>query len=185
MGRNHRIISYGKQAVRAVRMKRSTMTMPVQQKAINADTAMTRTDVVHLLQEGGNPEQLDVSHHDLRGITLMNGDLRGTSLDKTYVRGADLSWASFGDASDSEQLKQRLWRRGAIFREKPRVRVTGRFSERTGRHALGFALGFLLMSVLGLLCVLGIRVIRTHMRLKRHPGDRTPRQVGTSPECRS
>jgi Pentapeptide repeats (8 copies) len=246
------------------------MTMPVQQKAINADTAMTRTDVVHLLQEGGNPEQLDVSHHDLRGINLMNGDLRGanlsqasvceanlcganlakadlhgadlsgtylcwadlhganlreadlreadlscadlretdlrganldwaildgaflgradlrgTSLDKTYVRGADLSWASFGEASDDEQLKHRLWRRGAIFREKPRVRVAGRFSERAGRHALGFALGFLLMSVVGLLCVLGIRVIRTHMRLKRHPGDRTPRQVGTSPECRS
>src|SRR6266446_990322 len=253
MGRNHRIISYGKQAVRAVRMKRSTMTMPVQQKAINADTAMTRTDVVHLLQEVGNPEQLDVSNHDLCGINLMNGDLRGanlsqasvceanlcganlskadlhgadlsgtylcwadlhgadlretdlrganldwatlygaflgradlrgTSLNKTYVRGADLSWACFGEASDSEQLKHRLWRRGAIFREKPRVRVAGRFSERAGRHALGFALGFLLMSVLGLLCVLGIRVIRTHMRLKRHPGDRTARQVGTSPEC--
>src|SRR6266404_4531668 len=210
MGRNHRIISYGKQAVRAVRMKRSTMTMPVQQKAINADTAMTRTDVVHLLQEGGNPEQLDVSHHDLRGINLMNGDLRGANLSQasvceanlcganlskadlhgadlsgTYlcwadlhganlreadlreadlswadVRGADLSWACFGEASDSEQLKHRLWRRGAIFREKPRVRVAGRFSERAGRHALGFALGFLLMSVLGLLCVLGIRVIR-------------------------
>src|SRR6266481_5512290 len=196
-------------------MKRSTMTMPVQQKAINADTAMTRTDVVHLLQEVGNPEQLDVSNHDLCGINLMNGDLRGanlsqasvceanlcganlakadlhgadlretdlrwanldwaildgaflgradlrgTSLDKTYVRRADLSWASFGEASDDEQLKHRLWRRGAIFREKPRVRVAGRFSERAGRHALGFALGFLLMSVLGLLCVLGIRVIR-------------------------
>ncbi len=219
--------------------------MPVQQKAINADTAMTRTDVVHLLQEVGNPEQLDVSNHDLRGINLMNGDLRGanlsqasvceanlcganlreadlreadlswanlreadlreadlswadlygaflgradlrgTSLNKTYVRGADLSWACFGEASDSEQLKHRLWRRGAIFREKPRVRVAGRFSEWAGRHALGFALGFLLMSLVGLLCVLGIRVILTYMRLKRHPGDRTPRQVGTSPECRS
>src|SRR5216683_2617821 len=240
MGRTHRVISYGKQAVRAVRMKRRTMTMPVQQKAINADTAMTRTDVVHLLQEVGNPEQLDVSNHDLRGINLMNGDLRGanlslasvceanlcganlskadlhgadlsgtylcwanldwatlygaflgradlrgTSLNKTYVRGADLSWACFGEASDSEQLKHRLWRRGAIFREKPNVRVAGRFSEGAGRHALGFALGFVLMSLVGLLCVLGIRVILTHMRLKRHPGDRTPREVGTSPECRS
>jgi len=215
--------------------------MPVQQKAINADTAMTRTDVVHLLQEVGNPEQLDVSNHDLRGINLMNGDLRGanlsqasvceanlcganlreadlreadlswanlreadlreadlswadlygaflgradlrgTSLNKTYVRGADLSWACFGEASDSEQLKHRLWRRGAIFRETTNVRV----SEAAGRHALGFALGFVLMSLVGLLCVLGIRVILTHMRLKRHPGDRTPRQVGTSPECRS
>src|SRR5216683_2557812 len=246
MGRTHRVISYGKQAVRAVRMKRRTMTMPVQQKAINADTAMTRTDVVHLLQEVGNPEQLDVSNHDLRGINLMNGDLRGanlsqasvceanlcganlskadlhgadlsgtylcwadlhgadlrganldwatlygaflgraylrgTSLNKTYVRGADLSWACFGEASDSEQLKHRLWRRGAIFRETTNVRV----SEAAGRHALGFALGFVLMSLVGLLCVLGIRVILTHMRLKRHPGDRTPRQVGTSPECRS
>src|SRR5713101_634721 len=222
------------------------MTMPAQQKTTNANTAMRRRDVVRLLQKGGgNPEQLDISHHDLRGIALMNGnlrgadlsgtylcwadlhganlreadlreadlswadlretdlrganldwatlygaflgraDLRGTSLNKTYVRGADLSWACFGEASDSEQLKHRLWRRGAIFREKPNVRVAGRFSEGAGRHALGFALGFVLMSLVGLLCVLGIRVILTHMRLKRHPGDRTPRQVGTSPECRS
>src|SRR6266851_5439408 len=236
MGRTHRVISYGKQAVRAVRMKRRTMTMPVQQKAINADTAMTRTDVVHLLQEVGNPEQLDVSNHDLRGINLMNGDLRGANLSlasvceanlcganlskadlhgadlsgtylcwadlhganlreadlreadlswadlrETDVRGANLSWACFGEASDSEQLKHRLWRRGAIFRETTNVRV----SEAAGRHALGFALGFVLMSLVGLLCVLGIRVILTHMRLKRHPGDRTPREVGTSPECRS
>src|SRR5216683_1937650 len=201
MGRTHRVISYGKQAVRAVRMKRRTMTMPVQQKAINADTAMTRTDVVHLLQEVGNPEQLDVSNHDLRGINLMNGDLRGANLSQASVceanlcganlskadlHGADLSgtylcWAGFGEASDSEQLKHRLWRRGAIFRETTNVRV----SEAAGRHALGFALGFVLMSLVGLLCVLGIRVILTHMRLKRHPGDRTPRQVGTSPECRS
>src|SRR5260221_2239555 len=235
MGRNHRIISYGKQAVRAVRMKRSTMTMPVQQKAINADTAMTRTDVVHLLQKGGNPEQLDISHHDLRGITLLNGDLRGanlsqasvceanlcgadlsktdlhgadlsgtylcwadlhganlreadvrgadlscadlrganldwailygaflgradlrgTSLDKTDVRGADLSWACFGEASDDEQLKQQLWRRGAIFRETTSVRVAGRFLEGAG----GFALGFLLMSVAGFLCLVGLRLL--------------------------
>src|SRR5713101_4513737 len=240
MGRTHRVISYGKQAMRAVRMKRRTMTMPVQQKAINADTAMTRTDVVHLLQEVGNPEQLDVSNHDLRGINLMNGDLRGanlslasvceanlcganlskadlhgadlsgtylcwadlhganlreadlreadlscadlretdlrgailygaflygaflgradlrgTSLDKTYVRGADLSWACFGEARDSEQLKHRLWRRGAIFREG------------AGRHALGFALGFLSMSVAGFLCLVGLR-LRFSRWLKRN-----------------
>src|SRR5260370_25205294 len=209
MGRTHRVISYGKQAVLVGRMKRRTMTMPVQQKAINADTAMTRTDVVHLLQEVGNPEQVDVSNHDLRGINLMNGDLRGanlsqasvceanlcganlreadlreadlswanlreadlreadlswadlsgaflgradlrgTSLNKTCVRAVDLSWACFGEASDSEQLKHRLWRRGAIFREKPNVRVAGRFSEGAGRHALGFPLGFVLMSLVG------------------------------------
>src|SRR5260370_10675633 len=109
MGRTHRVISYGKQAVLVGRMKRRTMTMPVQQKAINADTAMTRTDVVHLLQEGGNPAQLDVSHHDLRGITLMDGDLRranlsqassceahlcGPNLAKADLHGADLSGTS-------------------------------------------------------------------------------------------
>jgi len=217
------------------------MTMPAQQKTTNANTAMRRRDVVHLLQKGGgNPEQLDISHHDLRGIALMNGnlrganlsqasvceanlcgadlsktdlhgadlsgtylcwadlhganlreadlreadlscadlretdlrganldwailygaflgraDLRGTSLDKTDVRGADLSWACFGAASDYEQLKHQLWRRGAIFRETTNVRV----SEGAGRHALGFALGFLSMSVVGFLCIVGLRVL--------------------------
>ncbi len=220
------------------------MTMPAQRKAPNANTAMTRRDVVRLLQKGGNPEQLDVSNHDLRGITLLNGnlrganlsqasvseanlcganlsntdlhgadlsgtylcwadlhganlreadlreadlscadlretdlrganldwailygaflgraDLRGTSLDKTDVRGADLSWACFGEASDNEQLKHRLWRRGAIFREATKVRVAGRFSEGADRHALGFALGLLSMSVVGFLCIVGLRVL--------------------------
>ncbi len=223
--------------------------MPPQRKAPNANTAMTRRDLVRLLQEGGNPAQLDVSHHDLRGIALLNGnlrganlsqasvceanlcgadlsktdlhgadlsgtylcwadlhganlreadlreadlscadlreadlrganldwailygaflgraDLRGTSLDKTDVRGADLSWACFGDESDDEQLKHRLWRRGAIFRETTSVRV----SEGADRHALGFALGFLLMSVTGFLCILGLRVLRSYLWLKRN-----------------
>ena len=185
--------------------------MPAQQKTTNANNAMRRRDVVRLLQKGGgNPEQLDVSHHDLRGINLMNGnlrganlsqasvceanlcgadlsrtdlhgadlsgtylcwadlhganlygaflgraDLRGTSLNKTYVRGADLSWACFGEASDSEQLKHRLWRRGAIFRETTNVRV----SEAAGRHALGFALGFLSLSVVSFLCLVGLRLL--------------------------
>src|SRR5258708_35576695 len=97
MGRKHRIISNGKQAVRAVRMKRSTMTKPAQQKAINADTAMTRTDVVHLLQEGGNPEQLDVSHHDIRGINLMNVDLRGANLNQATVCEANVCGASLAE----------------------------------------------------------------------------------------
>src|SRR5215470_15962564 len=119
------------------------MTMPVQRKAIHADTALTRTDGVCLLQEGGHPEQLDVSQHDLRGIALLNGNLRGANLSQasvceanlcgadlskadlhgadlsgTYLcwadlheanlREADLSWVAFGEASDQEQLKQRL-----------------------------------------------------------------------------
>jgi len=185
------------------------MTMPAQRKTTNANTAMTRRDVVRLLQKAGNPVQVDVNQHDLRGIALLNGnlrganlsqarvceanlcgadlsntdlhgadlsgtylcwailygaclgraDLRGTSLDKTDVRGADLSWACFGEASDDEQLKHQLWRRGAIFRETPSVRVAGRFSEGAGRHALGFALGFLLMSVAGFLCIVGLRLL--------------------------
>jgi len=216
--------------------------MPAQRKATNANTAMRRRDVVRLLQQGGNPAQVDVSHHDLRGIALLNGnlrganlsqaslceanlcgadlsktdlhgadlsgtylcwadlhganlreadlreadlscanldwailygaflgraDLRGTSLDKTDVRGADLSWACFGNASDSDQLKHRLWRRGAIFREAPNVSVAGRFSEGAGRHALGFALGFLSMSVVGFLCVVGLRLLLS-LWLKRN-----------------
>jgi len=226
------------------------MTITVQQQATNADTAVTRTDLVRLLQEAGSPEQLDVTGQDLHGITLMNGnlrganlsqaqvceanlcganlsradlhganlcgtylcwadlrganlhaadlreadlswadlreaDLRGTSLDKVDVRGADLSWASFGGASACEPTRSHLRRRGAIFREKTSVIVAERFSEKAGGYALGFALGLPFMSVVSLLCVLGIRVILTHMRLKRHPGDGTPRQVGSSPECRS
>src|SRR5712692_9291665 len=221
-------------------MKRSTMRMPAQQRTTHANTAMRRRDGVRLLQEGGKPAQVDVSQHDVRGIALLNGnlrganlsqasvceanlcgadlshtdlhgadlsgtylcwadlhganlreadlreadlscadlretdlrganldwailygaflgraDLRGTSLDKTDVRGADLSWACFGEASASEQLKHRLWRRGAIFRETTNVRV----SEAAGRHALGFALGFLSMSVVGFLCIVGLPLL--------------------------
>jgi uncharacterized protein YjbI with pentapeptide repeats len=89
------------------------MTMQVQQNATNADTAVTRTDVVRLLQETGRPEQLDVSGQDLRGISLMNGNLRGAYLSQARVceanlcganlseadlREADLSWADLQEA---------------------------------------------------------------------------------------
>jgi Pentapeptide repeats (8 copies) len=175
------------------------MTMPAQRKATDANTALRRRDVVRLLQQAGNPAQVDVSHHDVRGIALLNGNLRGANLSQaslceanlcgadlsntdlhgadlsgTYLcwadlhganlreadlREADLSWACFGEARDSDQLKHRLWRRGAIFREAPNVSVAGRFSEGAGRHALGFALGFLSMSVVGFLCVVGLRLL--------------------------
>ncbi len=220
--------------------------MPAQRKTTNANTAMTRRDVVRLLQKGGNPEQLDISHHDLRGITLLNGDLRGanlnlsktdlhgadlsgtylcwadlhganlreadlrgadlscadlretdlrganldwailygaflgradlrgTSLDKTDVRGADLSWACFGEASDDEQLKQQLWRRGAIFRETTSVRVAGRFLEGAG----GFALGFLLMSVAGFLCLVGLRLLFSRWLKRNRELARVPSRSG-------
>jgi Pentapeptide repeats (8 copies) len=229
--------------------------MPVQQDAKKAYTAITRTDVVRLLQEVGCPEQLDVSGQDLRGISLMNcnlrganlsqarvceanlcgarlskadlhgadlrgtylswadlrganlyeadlreadlswadlqeadlrgvnldkatlygaslgrADLRGAFLDKTDLRGADLSWASLGGASTFERTKSHLRRRGAIFREKTELIVAERFSEKTGRYALGFALGLPFMSVIGFVMGVGIRFICTHMQLKRYPG---------------
>ena len=160
--------------------------MPAQQKTTHANTAMRRRDGVRLLQQGGNPEQVDVSRHDVRGIALLNGNLRGANLSQASVceanlcgadlshtdlhgadlSGTDLSWACFGEASDSEQLKHQLWRRGALFQEAPSVRVAGRFSAGAGRHALGFALGFLSMSVVGFLCLFGLRLLFS-MWLKR------------------
>jgi len=231
------------------------MTLPAQQQASNANTAVTRTDLVRLLQEVGSPEQLDVSGQNLRGINLMNcnlrganlsqvrggeatlcganlshadlhgadlsgtcvcwadlrganlraadlrgvkldmatlcgaslgkADLRGACLDKTDLRGADLSWASLGGASTFELTKHQLRQRGAIFREPTSVMVAERFSAKAGRYALGFSLGLLCLSVVGCLCGLGIRVIRTCMQLKKHPGDGTARQMGSSPGERS
>jgi uncharacterized protein YjbI with pentapeptide repeats len=230
------------------------MTMPVQQQATTADTAVTRTDIVRLLQEVGSPEQLDVSSQDLRGINLMNcnlrganisearvceanlcganlsradlhgadlrgaylcwvdlrganlidadlreanliwadlreadlrgvkldmttlygaclskADLRGACLDNADLRGADLSWASLGGTSSFELTRGQLQGRGAIFREKTNVVVAERFSDKAGRSALGFALGLPFMSVVGFLLGVGIRIICTRNRLKRHP----------------
>jgi uncharacterized protein YjbI with pentapeptide repeats len=72
--------------------------MQVQQNATNADTAVTRTDVVRLLQEVGCPEQLDVSGQDLRGISLMNGNLRGANLSQARVCEANLCGARLSKA---------------------------------------------------------------------------------------
>jgi uncharacterized protein YjbI with pentapeptide repeats len=69
------------------------MTMPVQKNATNADTAVTRTDVVRLLQEVGCPEQLDVSGQDIRGISLMNCNLRGVNMSQARVCEANLCGA--------------------------------------------------------------------------------------------
>src|SRR6266567_1929336 len=84
--------------MRAERMKRSTMTMPMQQKTTNADTAVTRTDVLRLLQEVGCPEQLDVSGQDVRGISLMNCNLRGANLSQARVCEANLCGAKLSKA---------------------------------------------------------------------------------------
>jgi pentapeptide repeat protein len=191
-------------------MKRSVMTIPGRQKATTTDTVVTRTDVVRLLQQGRNPATLDVSGQDLRGINLVNfnvrwadlsqarvceanlcgtnltkvdlhgADLRGTFLDRVDVRGADLSWASFGGPSSYEQAKNKLWYRGAIFRETTDVKVAVRITGEANRYLPGFSLGFLLMSVVGLVCVLGLRVkLTTIRRLKRPSSDGALYQVGT------
>jgi uncharacterized protein YjbI with pentapeptide repeats len=217
------------------------MTIPVQQKANHADTALRRTDVVRLLQDVGSPEQLDVSGQNIREINLMNcnlqganlsqasicaanlcgtnlskanlhgadlretylcwadlrganlgeadlreadlswanlreADLRGVNLDRATlygsslsradVRGADLSWACFGEASAYE-LKHHFQHRGAIFRETTNVKVAERFSDEASTFALGFSLGFLLMSVVGFLGMGGMRAMRHFSGLKR------------------
>ncbi len=204
--------------------------MPVQQQATDADTTVTRRDVVRLLQEVGSPEQLDVSGQDLQGITLMNynlrganlsqasvgeanlcganlsradlhgakldgvtlygaslarADLRDTCLDKTDVRGANLSWAYFGGACTYEHARNHLRRRGAIFNEVPNVTGAARFSQEAGSYTRGFSLGLLSMSVVGLLCVVGIRVMLAYRWLKRHAGDGAPRQTGAQPGYRA
>jgi uncharacterized protein YjbI with pentapeptide repeats len=133
----------------------------------------------------------DLQEADLRGVNLDGAtlygaylgraDLRGAFLDKTDLRGADLSWASLGGASTFERTKSHLRRRGAIFREKTEVIVAERFSEKVGRYALGFALGLPFMSVVGFVMGVGIRYIRTHMQLKRYPGNEIPCQRGSSP----
>ena len=84
--------------MRAEQMKRSIITMPVQQQVNHADTAGTRTDVVRLLQEGSSPEQVDVSGQDVRGITLLNGNLRGANLSQARLCEANLCGANLSRA---------------------------------------------------------------------------------------
>lgn len=107
----------------------------------------------------------------LYGASLCRADLRGTSLDRADLRGANLSWASFGEAGTYEHTRNQLRHRGAIFSDTTNVKVAGRFSDEAGSYALGFLLSLLAMTVVGFLCVFGIRVILTYIRLKRHPDD--------------
>ncbi len=72
--------------------------MLVQQQANTEDTAVTRTDLVRLLQETGRPEPLDVSGQDLRGITLINGHLEGANLSQARVCEANLCGAKLSKA---------------------------------------------------------------------------------------
>jgi uncharacterized protein YjbI with pentapeptide repeats len=74
------------------------MTMTVQQQANTECAAVTRTDLMHLLQEAGRPEQLDVSGQDLRGINLMNCNLEGANLSQARVCEANLCGAKLSKA---------------------------------------------------------------------------------------
>jgi uncharacterized protein YjbI with pentapeptide repeats len=85
--------------MRAERKKRSTMTMLVQEKANTEDTAVTRADLMHLIQEVGSSEQLDVSGQDLRGIDLMNCNLEGANLSQASVCEANLCGARLSKAN--------------------------------------------------------------------------------------
>jgi uncharacterized protein YjbI with pentapeptide repeats len=75
------------------------MNIPVQQQAHTDDTALTRIDLVGLLEEGGCPEQLDVSSQDLRGINLMNCNLEGANLSQARVCEANLCGANLSKAN--------------------------------------------------------------------------------------
>src|SRR6266568_4294399 len=165
MGGN-KLVMCGKHSVLTERMKRSAMTIPVQQQANHTGTALTRTDVMRLLQDVGSPEQLDVSGQNLSGINLMNCDLRGANLCEADLREADLSWACLGEANAYE-LKHHLRHRGAIFRETTKVKVAERFSDTASTFALGFSLGFLFIGVVGFLGMLGMRVMCHFLKLKR------------------
>jgi len=74
------------------------MTMTVQQQANTEGAAVTRTDLMHLLQEAGRPEQLDVSGQDLRGIDLMNCNLEGADLSQARICEANLCGARLSKA---------------------------------------------------------------------------------------
>ena len=134
---------------------------------------------------GANLRGVNLDGAILYGASLARADLREVSLDRVNLRGVDLSWASLGGGSSSEQAKNQLRRRGAIFRDRPNVSAVKPFSEKGGRYTLGFSLGFLSLSVIGFLCTLGMRLIFTSMRLKRRSGDEAPWRVGPSPGPRS
>jgi uncharacterized protein YjbI with pentapeptide repeats len=81
----------------AEKIKRSAMTMPMQQ-ASNANTAVTRTDLERLLEAVGSPEMLDVSGQDLHGISLMNFNLRGAKISQARISEANLCGANLSRA---------------------------------------------------------------------------------------
>jgi hypothetical protein len=120
---------------------------------------------------GANLGEADLREADLSWADVREADLRGANLDRAILYGtilgrADLSWACVDEASAYE-LKHHLRHRGAIFRETTNVKVAERFSGEASTFALGFSLGFLLMSVIGFLGIVGMRVMCHFLGLKR------------------
>jgi len=74
------------------------MTIPVQQQANHADTVLTRTDVMRMLQNVESPAQLDVSGRNVREINLVNCNLRGTNLSQASVCAANLCGTNLSQA---------------------------------------------------------------------------------------
>ena len=74
------------------------MTTLMQQNRNTEDTALTRTDLMRLLEDTGRPEQLDVSSQDLGGINLMNCNLEGANLSQARVCEANLCGANLSKA---------------------------------------------------------------------------------------
>src|SRR6266566_1983291 len=89
--------------MRAERMKRSTMTMTVQQQANTEGAAVTRTDlsqarVCEANLCGARLSKADLHGADLRGTYLCWADLRGANLSEADLREADLVWADLHEA---------------------------------------------------------------------------------------
>ena len=107
---------------------------------------------------GANLREADLHEADLSWADMREADLSGVSLDTADVRGADLSGVCFGEASASEQIKDHLRRKGAIFREKPKVKRIKRCSNGAGSFTAGVLIGFLVMGVASFLGVVGMRM---------------------------
>jgi len=74
------------------------MTIQIQQEGNTAEQALTRTDVVRLLEEVGSPDQLDVSGQNLRGIDLLQCNLKGATMSHARIGEANLCGANLSMA---------------------------------------------------------------------------------------
>ena len=103
----------------------------------------------------------------LYGARLNWADLREVGLETADVRGAELTWASFGGAGTYAPAKQDLRHRGALFREGTLVRCVVSRSDETDGYALGVVLGVLVM---GTVTFLFGRRMRAMLKQGNGPG---------------